>query len=272
MSRQKPLIRRALEERLPPWGVLVLESHHAPDFFMDWRTHPFVKLIYVLEGAGELLLGEASHAFGARDLLVVPPRTRNRLIDQPGNPASLYVLCLEAERLAFDRGLVPSLRSGRTPRSAMVSRSAEAFFRRLLFHQRNESSATALAMVAGALGLVQSVVTSPTAPGAETEIAQYVTHLDSHFYEASDIDSVAAGLGISRRKFTEQFRQETGQTWLRYVRERAIEHACQLLSQTKAPVASIAFECGFADLSTFYRHFKSITGVAPGEWRREQGG
>lgn len=153
----------------------------------------------------------------------------------------------------------------------MASRSAEAFFRRLLFHQRNESIATPLTMVAGALGLIELIVTPPWVPSAETEIAQYVSHLDSHFYEATDIDSVASGLGMSRRKFTEQFRQETGQTWLRYVRERAIEHACQLLSQTRAPVASIAFECGFADLSTFYRHFKSITGVAPREWRREQG-
>ena len=35
-------------------------------------------------------------------------------------------------------------------------------------------------------------------------------------------------------------------------------------------VASIAFDCGFRDLSTFYRLFKGRYGCAPNAWRSLQ--
>lgn len=272
MSQKKPLTRHALDERLPPWGVLVLESHHAPDFAMEWRTHPFVKLVYAVGGAGQLLLRGGTHEYESRDLLIVPPETPNRLVDRAGDPASLYVLCLACERLSFAPRVLASLRAGKLPRSRLTERSIEGSFRRLLFHQRNVSEGSALAMVADALGLLERIVAPAGGPAGETEMARYVARLDTHFYEATDIDAEAAALGMSRRRFTELFRRETGETWLRYVRGRAIEHACRLLTRTEAPITSVAFECGFTDLSTFYRHFKAVTETTPSEWRRSDRG
>ena len=50
----RPLTKHALQERLPSWGVLVLESHHGPQFSMQWRRHSFLKVVYVLQGRGQL--------------------------------------------------------------------------------------------------------------------------------------------------------------------------------------------------------------------------
>jgi AraC-like DNA-binding protein len=43
----------------------------------------------------------------------------------------------------------------------------------------------------------------------------------------------------------------------------------RLLKSTERTVLSVAFECGFDDLSTFYRAFKRETGVSPNHWREE---
>ena len=95
----------------------------------------------------------------------------------------------------------------------------------------------------------------------------YVDDLEDHFFEASNLDSAAAGLGISRRRFTQLFRQVTSTSWLSYVRRLRVEHAKRLLGQTQRTVLSIAFECGFEDLSTFYRAFKREVGHSPNHWR-----
>jgi AraC family L-rhamnose operon regulatory protein RhaS len=96
----------------------------------------------------------------------------------------------------------------------------------------------------------------------------YVARLAMEFYEASTIDAAATSIGMSRRTFTKLFQEVTGSTWLAHVRKLAINHARHQLAQTNLSIASVAFECGFNDLSTFYRQFKSQVGVAPKSYRK----
>ncbi len=99
--KRKKLTDRALPERLPTWGVLVLESHHSPEFTMDWRTHPFVKVVYVLSGKGMFHLGNQTEHFSTGDVIVVAPGTRNRIEDDPSSASSLYVCCIAEEPVAI---------------------------------------------------------------------------------------------------------------------------------------------------------------------------
>ena len=103
----------------------------------------------------------------------------------------------------------------------------------------------------------------------ELEVMQdYVRKLATEFYEASTIDAAAGSVGMSRRAFTKLFHEVTGSTWLTHVRRLAINHAKHQLAQTNLSIASVAFECGFNDLSTFYRQFKAQVGVSPRNYRR----
>lgn len=58
-------------------------------------------------------------------------------------------------------------------------------------------------------------------------------------------------------------------SWLAYVRQLRIDHAKTLLRNSHHNVITIAFECGFNDLSTFYRCFKKSAGVSPEKWRQQ---
>ena len=276
MVPSTPLIRRALLEKLPSWGVLVLESHHAPDFHMDWRTHSFLKIVYALSGAGDLLIRDKVFSYGTRDVIVVPPRHRNRVVDAPGAGTSLYVLCIAPEVLRFDRPLIRSFEPGRVRRSAQFANQVERRLRGLLFEQSQSSPQTPLAMVAAALEVLtlvsrQPLETSGEGEGTRTvarrEMAAYLEHIQSHFFEASTIDDAAAQAGMSRRRFTQLFREATGTSWLDYVQQRRIAHARRLLVESTTPITSIAFECGFQDVSTFYRVFHRVVGCAPGQFR-----
>lgn len=273
---QKQLTSRALAERLPRWGVAALESHHAPDFTMEWRTHPFIKLMYAVSGEGELHIGNKNWAYRKGDLLTVPAGKRNRLIDRPSQPVSIYLVCVSRDLLAFDRRVETQLRAGCTTLDMQFANRADAVFRQLMFLQSGHQDSRSLPMVAGALELVRIAIESVAQPDTRRRherdedlvMQQYVQRLDKTFFEPTTLDEAACSLGISRRSFSQRFRAATGQSWLAYRQSKAIGHACRLLAETQTPITSVAFECGFGDLSSFYRTFKASTGESPGAWRK----
>lgn len=273
-----PLTDRALPETLPPWGVLVLESHHSPQFEMEWRTHGFSKIVYVLKGRGTFHLGRQPQPFSAGDVIVVAPQTPNRIVDAPSSAASLYICCVAESVFRFDPTLVGRLQTRVFRRDGHFANRVASIFRRLVHWQETGSSIRSAAMVADALKLSIAVIRrtemarmqSPATTNDRALVQDYIDALPDQFFDETTIDAAAGQLGIARRTFTKLFVEITGESWLQYLRRLAVEHAKRRLQQSDLPIASIAFECGFNDLSTFYRQFKKQVGQSPGQYRGEK--
>ena len=72
---------------------------------------------------------------------------------------------------------------------------------------------------------------------------------------------------MSPYHFLRTFRAVVGMTPHQYVLRPRLHRAALLLRRTTQPVAGIAFDCGFGDLSTFNRRFKRVMGASPSEYR-----
>jgi AraC family L-rhamnose operon regulatory protein RhaS len=272
---KRKLTDRALPERLPTWGILLLESHHSPEFTMDWRTHPFVKVVYVLSGKGTFHLGNQSEPFSTGDVIVVAPGTRNRIEDDPSSASSLYVCCIAKSLLRFDSDLVQRLATHVFRGDGHFANRVASILRRMVHAQEVETPTRSVALVADAMKLIHAVCqrgeksrrSEKDVANERATVERYVENLPSQFFDESTIDAAANQLGIPRRTFTKLFTEITGETWLNHIRRLAIEHAQRRLQQTDLPITSVAFECGFNDLSTFYRQFKTHCGMSPGKYR-----
>lgn len=267
----------ALPERLPRWGVLVLESHHSPEFTMEWRTHPFVKLVYVLSGKGTFHLGQQTESFATGDVIVVAPGTRNRIEDDPSSASSLYVCCIATSLLQFESEAIAWLATRVLRGDGHFANRVASLLRRMVHAQEVETPSRSIALVADAMKLVHAVCqrteksrrSGKDSPDERAIVQRYIETLPSQFFDESTIDAAASQLGIRRRTFTKLFTEATGETWLNHLRRLAIEHARRRLRQTDLPITSVAFECGFNDLSTFYRQFKHHCGTSPGKYRAQ---
>ena len=80
---------------------------------------------------------------------------------------------------------------------------------------------------------------------------------------------LARACDLSVSHFARTFKVSFGVTCHRWVTERRIERAQELLAASDVSLADIATQSGFADQATFTRTFHRIVGVAPGQWRRE---
>ncbi len=90
--------------------------------------------------------------------------------------------------------------------------------------------------------------------------------------DAAGVAGMAARAGLGGRTFLRRFTAATGLTPLNYLQNLRIARAQEALEATRAPVALIAWEVGYADVPAFSRLFRARVGLSPGEYRRRFAG
>lgn len=92
----------------------------------------------------------------------------------------------------------------------------------------------------------------------------------AHIGEPVTTDVLARTCGMNRTYLCKQFSQETGMTLGQYVAQIKMEEARRLMDITSKSIAEIAEYLGFSSQSHFQRVFKKVTGITPGEYRRQK--
>jgi AraC family transcriptional regulator len=92
-------------------------------------------------------------------------------------------------------------------------------------------------------------------------------YIESNLGTDMRIGDLAALAGMSRFHFTRCFRNTVGTTPHRYVLERRLERARNLLQTTALGLRDVAVTTGFADQSHLTRLVKRRFGVTPGALR-----
>ncbi len=271
--------RSPVEVRLPPHGVYVWETQHDHGFRMDVESHAFAELFYVLDGSGSFVIDDREHICGPGDVVLVPPGAEH-VIEDHDSPLTLYGIGVASNLLVHDPEIVRRARAGVVPGSRALGGRVRAGIRRLLYEQTDTQPGARTLIVGLTLQLVAAlgrVAAGPDPARAahagddnRRSVARFQSELAHRFYEPVRIDRVAADLGMSRRSYTRLFRTITGCTYADYVERVRVEYACRLLRETTRGIVPIAFECGYEDLSSFYRAFKRQTGSSPGQWRESR--
>ncbi|THA25881.1 helix-turn-helix domain-containing protein [Streptomyces sp. RKND-216] len=73
--------------------------------------------------------------------------------------------------------------------------------------------------------------------------------------------------GMSVRTFSRRFREEVGVTPGRWLTQRRVERARQLLEETDLPVDRVAADAGFGTGANLRQHFQAAVGVPPSAYR-----
>lgn len=88
-------------------------------------------------------------------------------------------------------------------------------------------------------------------------------------YKNPDLSLAFLGekFGVSNKYISMVCKNHLGKTYLQYVQEKRILYAAELLQTTEKSMEEIAMECGYSNVLTFRRNFKSIMNANPGDYR-----
>lgn len=94
--------------------------------------------------------------------------------------------------------------------------------------------------------------------------------VDRRLADSLVLEDLARGCGLSVSHFSRAFAHSMGLAPHRWIMQRRIEVAKEMLLARANPLSQIALACGFSDQSHFTRAFAVATGSTPGRWQATQ--
>jgi len=93
-------------------------------------------------------------------------------------------------------------------------------------------------------------------------------YIDNNLDETISFEIIAGLFHFSPYYFHRMFSAIVGKTITVFIRDRRLEKACVLISETQRTIMDICLECGFNSAQSFSRVFRNSYGMTPVEYRK----
>lgn len=90
-----------------------------------------------------------------------------------------------------------------------------------------------------------------------------------NFHEPILLEELAKKVNLSKEAFCRYFKARTQKTFVAYLNQIRINHACKLLKETEMSVLGVCYESGFNNLSNFNRQFAKQMAMNPRFYRKQ---
>ena len=206
--------------------------------------------------AGSMIFGHAGEQFSYRYL------------DRRGARRSVIAL---SEELVAEVADHCGIDSPKFPVAAIPPRRATAALyglaRRIAVAEQSLEE-DVLQIVAAAMTIGRIVRTKHASTRERGRIRDVARYIDAQYASALRLDDMATMAQLSRFHFLRAFTSEIGESPGRYLNAARLRAAADRLIDNAQPIASIALDVGFNDLSHFNATFRATYGASPSAWRR----
>jgi AraC-like DNA-binding protein len=91
-----------------------------------------------------------------------------------------------------------------------------------------------------------------------------LAYVHEHFADSSlSLSALADRFSVPQSTLSKTFKLLTGRNFVDYVHTLRVNKAKELLKDKNLGIADIALDCGYSELTSFYRNFKKYTGTTP---------
>lgn len=102
-----------------------------------------------------------------------------------------------------------------------------------------------------------------------TQELKFQNIIENNIFNQMSIEELAFICNKSVSNFKRTFKQYFNNTPARYIKEKRLERAAELIATTTESISDIAYDCGFNDPTTFSAVFSNHHGVSPSLYRNQ---
>jgi AraC-like DNA-binding protein len=251
------------------------------------HRHDFLEFSYVVNGSGSESINDISHPMVPGTFTFVQPYQVHELFTDPGSTLVLYNcefsmdLLMEPgqddglARLINDMRPLPAYAQFEEQELEQMGLLIEDMFREYNGDARWRRELLKIRLkeilvrfdrfrLKGITGQ-GDVCHSPKASPSVWPIIHYIHH---NYQEELTLSYLADLFAMSVSRISEVIKHATGQTFVHFLHDMRLRHACSLLVSTDMSVMEIAYEVGYGSYKTFSRTFHESKGITPKDYRK----
>lgn len=281
-----------------PWEVLTIHFYRSAPFYISRESkssssipsvhyHDAYEILYLISGEIYYFIENQSYQVVSGSLLLIRMNDSHKLINPNGATFERVTLLFHEEYLcdllAGESSFHPltPFRSGsgmirlRGPEQGFI----EEIFEKMITEQANglpESNLYLKIILTELLIFIQRKINSGrqhhhlSSNRAHQQISQVVHYINHHYDQRLTLEDISKRFYLSTSHLSRTFKESTDFTFIEYVNNVRVKHACYFLKKSKLPVTEIAERVGFESLTHFGRTFKSIVGLSPLKFRKSR--
>ena len=253
----------------------MLAGHETREPTWCWRPHGTATplLVHTRAGAGRVRgRSGAEHLLAPGDTVVWLPGAPHDFgcLAEDRTWEILWVHARPREhwpRLTSWLALAPGVRWVPSPDPQLRMRITEALADTVASAHARTTHAVPLAMNALERALLWLDAASPGLDQLDGRVHDALDFVARHMHQPLDVAAIATAVNLSPSRLSHLFTEQIGVPPSRYIEQRRLERAQQLLASTSMTVGAIARASGFSSQFYFATRFKHHTGVDPSTWR-----
>jgi AraC-like DNA-binding protein len=270
----------------------IFRNDKKPNFGTLWHFHPELELHYIIKGEGTQYIGDTVSRFSDGDLILLgenlPHTWRCAEKYFHGNPyVSIEAFVLQFLPTCFGKDFLV------LPETQCISTLYENAKKGMIFYGETKEKISKILnkiMIASNLERIIHLLEILQILGSTTEyqtispgyanrhltnvsemhrLEKIYTYVLANYRKEISLEIVASIANLSVSSFSRYFKKMTNKTFLEFLVEIRISNVCRALIEDKLPIEVICYECGFNNVSNFYRHFNKITRMTPFAYKKQ---
>ncbi|MDR6554800.1 AraC family transcriptional regulator [Paenibacillus qinlingensis] len=259
------------------------------------HRHDYLEFSYVVEGRGAESINDVKHTMAPGTFTFVLPYQVHEIFTDPGQKLVLFNGMFSMDLLmepGNDQGLSELFQdSNALPAYVQFDGAEQAQMTALIedmvkeYHSDERYRQTLLKAKLKEIlirfdrhryqhaGQEEEATTLAKSPSRSSHAVWPIIHyIHRNYQEDLALSDLAARFTMSVSRISEVIKQTTGQTFVHFLHDLRLRHACSLLVSTDMSVTEIALEVGYGSYKTFSRIFRETKGIVPKEYRRVEHG
>lgn len=267
-----------------PMQLYCLNKNH-PKYNMAHHWHTNFELVYVKEGSFFLSIDNKEYTLNAGDVAFINSESVHGG-NPEGNDTIYECIVFNPEDFSigssdlrdfFEKLFGHELYVNEFfKKSSAVAERAKALFENMSLERNSASRILCIGSVFSLFGeILNSSEFSGQRNGAgnifkrnEPKLKKVLVFIRSNYDRHITLSEMAQVCEMSPKYFCSYFKKMTKMTPTQYLLFYRAEKSAKQLLQTEISITTIAFACGFSDLSYYIKVFKERFGVSPGQFRK----
>ncbi|MCW2262173.1 MULTISPECIES: AraC family transcriptional regulator [Sphingobacterium] len=265
---------------VPKDRTVFIQEDFLDKFYPHMHCHEEYQLIWIKEGAGQLLVDDNVHYFEKNDIFLLGSNQahvfKNDLMYGCVQSISIFfslkgalskILNVPELSMLLDfidkngRGFkVPELYLPQVSRRIEALKNSDSLGQLVSFFYLLKS----LNKLSFKLKPLSGMISHGFGEVGSFRITTLCNFLENNYKENIGLNEMAEKANLTPQAFCRYFKKSTGKTFVSYLNELRVREACRLLGGKDYDCISIvAYDSGFNSITNFNRVFRSILGISP---------